>query len=85
VGLTHNVGRSHHLRPAPSNLKMNKPNPDSKIKRWIGVVTEFDRYLAGLDPRQMHFSFYTEPRPSEQESSERELRAETFALLVSAA
>jgi hypothetical protein len=30
-------------------------------RSWDGEVSDFDRYLAGLDPRQMHFSFHAEP------------------------
>jgi len=68
---------------------MNKPNSNSRIKRWMGDVTDLDRYIAGIDPRQMHFDFYIEPRRSDYDLGDSQMptdiTAESPDLLLSAA
>jgi hypothetical protein len=51
----------------------SRKRPKRKAKRlWDGNASDLDLYYAGLDPRQLHFSFYLaesssiEGRPDEQ-------------------
>jgi hypothetical protein len=54
-------------------------------RSWYGEVSDFDRYLAGLDPRQMHFSFHAEPCSSGAGNGDAPLPTEDSEPLLSVA